>query len=199
MRRLGARRLRAATICVAVLWGAAACGGDDDGAAGSDAPSQSAASAATATPTPSASPSPTVEAADGVKLSLDLVTVRAPKGFIRSPALFGSTERRAASPDSIVGVAAVEIPNSDFEDLTYEQRVQIHRETVPDAKVMPPRILQGEEALHSVRRTQFNVEEEFSIIRDRHIVAVTFIQDRDLPAKEREEVVEAVLASLVWG
>lgn len=199
MRRLRARGLRAVVAGLAVMWVAGACGDGEGGSAGQGAPSQSVTATADASPTPTPSPSPTVEPADGMELSLDLVTVRAPKGYKPSPALFESAERRAESADGIIAIAMIEIPNRDFEGLTYQQRAKIHRETTPDAKILPPRTVQGEEALHSLRRTEYDVEEGFSVILDGHIVAVTFIHDRDVPDKQRREVVESVLASLTWG
>jgi hypothetical protein len=177
-----------------------ACGGDDEPAASQDtAPETSETTSGTQSPTETPEETPTVAAADGIRLAVEGMTVRAPRGWFEGPD-FGL--QASAAPRGDVGTILylVSFPVIDGIEKSLDE---LARESTRSggwqnrAKRQEDTVIDGEDAFHLSGEVNpgEHVELYGAIVDDTELTLEFSFEDDDKQAY-RDEVVESVLASV---
>jgi hypothetical protein len=186
-----------ALAAVLVLGG---CGSDEPDTGPDPTPSTSGASDPTESPG-STSASPSVSAATGLPVKIRTVSLTGPEGWVRLADEFANLGRgvRSAEGGSLVGLYSVPSLNPDA---TLDEMVATVKELESfqgKPQVHEPVTVNGVECFHvSGDYKDGQHEEEFGTIHDRDEISITFSFAADFPEAERQDIIDSVLASVVW-
>ena len=187
--------LPAVVVLLGLLTGACA----DDPEPGPPEESPSSTPSASETQSPSDSASSTVKPATGVLLDPGGATMRAPEGFKLMDVL-ADFNRSANLPGSTTYVGLTVLPSAKEGDLDVLARLGIERFD-GKAKRLPDREIADVTFYHLAGENAVGIhQDQFATAVDQKVVTLTFSLDtRDFSAQEREEIVEAGIASFAWS
>lgn len=176
----------------------AACGGSDD--PGATEPTSSATTPSAPSSSPTDEPTETVTAATGDLLNLPHASVRVPDGWTKlGNSLFD--QRDAGDDDSTSLITLGEIESFGGQvDPDQLARSAIRTSPFPiDPKVLPTVEVDGVEMYHLAGKVDRNAYlEDFGAVVDDTIVSLSFDFETSIAPAERQQVVDAVLASFRW-
>ncbi len=191
----------AATVATGVLALAlTACGGDDPAArseAPASPPSSSGTPSAAASEPPSESPS--VTPAAGPLLKMEVAEINAPTGWEHEEQLVPledgarkSGQRMSLTETPSFGSTLEEIAKiqrKGFDDKLLKRLDDTEIDGVPVVHLLDP----GPQGSY-----EFTTEESFTAIHRDKVITILFQLDRDVPKVKRQQIVEQVLATVVW-
>lgn len=201
------RPTAAAALLLAVL-GLSSCSGDDDPRAAPTGGARSSASAgepeasasASGTPSSSADATPGVEPASGPRLARERVAINIPRGWREVDNTF-SNQAQAIPKDYSFGTDLIlsSIQGSRTADLGDLERSMLETAQDPEkARLLPRRDVNGVEMAHLLDTGMFGRLDSFGTLYDTQQISIDFTTPADMPAKERQALIDAVLASVEW-
>lgn len=203
------RRMVALLACV-LMAGTAGCGSDaasDGPAANAERSAASATSEATESTEPT-EPAESVQPPEGRQVDLGVIAFTAPRGWRLTDQMM-EYERATYRPDQAITFGVVAAPMFDGDGAvevtrSLDELLVTYREV--DAavggpmKVLEPRVVQGVEMLQ-VRRprsTATTSRLHLRAVHENRLVSLNFTFDRDLDPATREDLVDSLLAGVVW-
>ena len=155
------------------------------------------ASAGPATDDPTAG---AVAPATGVRLTMPRATVRAPRGWTRSPALV--SDQTDAEDDDTASAMTLAETQAFGSTAGADELADIARASNLDPMIprkLPAVELDGVEVYHLAGKVQrLNYLEEFGAVVDDRIVTLSFQLSPEITPTERREIVDSVLATFRW-
>jgi hypothetical protein len=199
-RRRGSGTL-AAIVTVAFLGAGqllTGCGSDDDTAGPADPEPTSASDTESELAEPETTETPSVEPATGPVLRPETggITIRLPKGW--KPVGDFHLQVDGVGPGSRGMILVSSLPSLN-PDMEIEQLARIARKYTHFRRglIRPTMLLRGVQVYHLVDRATNPREEEFGTLLGGDLLAVKF-DLHDIPQKQRQPLIESVLASLRW-
>ncbi|GAA4375484.1 hypothetical protein GCM10023146_29710 [Nocardioides caricicola] len=195
-----------AAALAAVLLLGAACGNDDASADPSPDPTTSSATSSPsptdeATGEPTGEPSSTVAPATGPVLDLPLASVRAPKGWFLTPRIVPQQVDAGTREYTFSSITLAQIKSYDL-SMSADGLADNWLESSfypRQPKKLPLTELDGTEAYHLAGQVQKNLYlEEFGAQTDGKVVALTFLFSPAASPEERQDVIDATLATFTW-
>jgi hypothetical protein len=199
---------RSLTLLAALSITLAVAGCNDDGSDPRTDPSSSVTGTPSGTPSTGSatgsateSASPSVTAATGVSIRIRRVSMNAPEGWVRTSENFRNLGRGARDPkgSSQVGLYAIPSlnPDADLTELAKTAKQFSHYQS--KGTVHEPVDVNGVECYHiSGRYAGGRTQEQFGAIHARDQVSFTFDFGSDVGDDERQQIIDSVLASVVW-